>query len=116
MLDFKTTLKLSAEYEQDVSEIKHVLKGLAKVQRNEIPGISSCSSVSEKQKSVFNHKSKVSGKASSFERRHRDYGTDLTNHLRKTITTASDNHALQNVQKTLLLPVSYSSCVLIKSA
>lgn len=31
MLIFKNTLKLSAEHELDVSEIKHMLKGLAKL-------------------------------------------------------------------------------------
>lgn len=48
MLNFKTMLKHSPQYERDVSEIKHILKGLAKAQRNEIPGKSSCSTVSEK--------------------------------------------------------------------
>lgn len=94
------------------------LKGLlnwgAKKKKN-IQGKSSCSSGSEKQKSAFSYKSKVTEKASLFERHHGDYSPDFINYLCKIRTIASDNHGLQNIHKTLLLPASYSSCVLIKS-
>lgn len=118
MTDFKILLKHSAEHELGISEIKHLLKGPAKLRckkKKNIQGKSSCSSGSEKQKSAFSYKSKVTEKASLFERHHGDYSPDFINYLCKIRTIASDNHGLQNIHKTLLLPASYSSCVLIKS-
>lgn len=117
MLNFKTTLKPSAEHELDISEIKHMLKGLAelgcKEMRYQAHLLAALAQKSRKVYSIITVK--LLKKLPSFERHHGDYSTGFTNYLCKIRTIASDNRGLQNIHKTLLLPMSYSSCVLIKS-